>query len=163
MNLAYIAGARHCSCWAPAGWWKASMAIARDAMGVSELVIGLTIVAAGTSLPEVVDLAHRHASRGARHRRRQRRRQQHLQHPGRCWDSRRCSSPGGVAVAPAAARLRHPGDAGRRRGMPARSSSRATASRAGKAGSFWAVMPPTRSISSWMPASGTTPCRRSAK
>jgi cation:H+ antiporter len=49
---------------------------------VSDLVIGLTIVAAGTSLPEVAT-SHRRGVQGrARHRGGQRGGQQHLQHPG---------------------------------------------------------------------------------
>ena len=39
-------------CWAPKAWSTASVAFAKQ-MGVSDVVIGLTIVAAGTSMPEV--------------------------------------------------------------------------------------------------------------
>ncbi|MCK7515127.1 MAG: hypothetical protein MZV70_71370 [Desulfobacterales bacterium] len=43
----------HCSWWAPAGWWNGVHRSCANAIGVSDAVIGLTIVAAGTSLPEV--------------------------------------------------------------------------------------------------------------
>lgn len=92
-----------------------STAIARS-LGVSELVIGLTIVAAGTSAPEMATSAM--AALRAGHRRGQRHRQQRLQHPG-CTGADRGASPQRHRRARERAALRHPGDDRRGRGCAA--------------------------------------------
>ncbi|MDZ7828130.1 MAG: hypothetical protein U5K33_01155 [Halofilum sp. (in: g-proteobacteria)] len=43
-----------CSCSGRAGWSTRAVVVRRRWLGVTELVIGLTVIAAGTSLPEVV-------------------------------------------------------------------------------------------------------------
>ena len=78
-------------------WLVDGAAAFARALGVSELVIGLTIVAAGTSLPEVATSVMAALRGRARHRGRQRGRQQHLQHPGgpgpvRTWPPDRAST-----------------------------------------------------------------------
>jgi cation:H+ antiporter len=60
---------------------RASVSFAK-ALGVSDLVIGLTIVAAGTSMPEVATSITAAIKGETRHRGGQRGRQQHVQHPG---------------------------------------------------------------------------------
>ncbi|MCK7502469.1 MAG: hypothetical protein MZW92_81005 [Comamonadaceae bacterium] len=125
---------------------------------LSEVVIGLTIVAAGTSLPEVATSVVASAEGRARHRRRQRRRQQHLQHPRRRSDWRRWSprsAPAGAGAAARRARFRPLGDAGGRGRLPAGLLDRTPRSRAGRARCSWATTPPTPPISCWPPSATT--------
>jgi K+-dependent Na+/Ca+ exchanger-like protein len=58
--------------------------------GVSELIVSLTILAVGTSLPETDRRTDRGASRKRRHRGRQRCRKQHFQSPGNSRSHGRC-------------------------------------------------------------------------
>ena len=58
-------------------------------LGVPELIIGLTIVAIGTSAPEIVTNHRRRGAEPGRSGGRQRRRLQHLQHPVRARRRRR--------------------------------------------------------------------------
>lgn len=79
-NLAYIVGGLGLLVLGSRWLVESSITIAK-AIGISELVIGLTIVAAGTSLPELATSMVA-SLRGAGHRSWQRCWQQHLQHFG---------------------------------------------------------------------------------
>lgn len=82
-----------------------------EAFGVSDLIIGLTVVAAGTSLPELATSVMAAISRPARYCRGQRCGLQHLQYSRGAWCVRR-TRPVGYRSRSGADSARLPGDVG---------------------------------------------------